>query len=126
MTRCQHSWIVTLSVADGKDAVAVVPSHRNAGEDSFLVTIGIAVVFVEREGRVGAGIDTHFERIFCFGSRLCHWTQRQDRARTNVERNDIQWNRSEVQGLCSGYGVARVAVEPVAFGQINLPRAPRG
>src|SRR5438132_4898811 len=72
-------------------APGIVPRHLYAHPFAFAVVEGTAVVFVQQEGSVGAGIDRDGKRLVDFVfDILFRGTQRQDRPGTHVKRCSLQ------------------------------------
>ena len=59
----EHSGVGSFAGADRKGAGGVVPVDGNHRTCSLFVGIGQAVVFVEAEVRIGAGVDAQLHRV---------------------------------------------------------------
>ena len=79
-----------MAVADGERAVSIVPMDGDEGVLSQLVLVAVAVILVEEEVGILAGIDAELKLapVF-FGSILYIRTDGYDAACLDIERHDI-------------------------------------
>ena len=87
----QHAGELAFAIADHERLMGLVPVQGNGRVGAFLVVVGVVFVFVECEIAVRALVNSKFDGIGrFFGGPFFVRTQRENRARTDVERQTLQ------------------------------------
>src|SRR5690606_22927562 len=119
-----HSRPAALALADQQLAARFAPRQRNAAVLATLIAVVAAVVFVQGEAAVGAGVDLDGQRcIRLLVHVLLHHRARDDRAGAHVQRAALQ-RRGGGDFLPAGVALAGVEVDPAGAGrQVHLALA---
>ena len=88
---CRHAGKLTFSITDRQRLFCIIPMERDRRIGALLVAVAVVLVFVEREVRVRAPIDSELNRVgglFCCPFLI--GPQRQYRSRTHIQRQALQ------------------------------------
>src|SRR5256885_17202458 len=94
--------------------------YRDRGECSLFVIVSVALVFVDRERSIGAGVDSQFDRVRGLLRRVLQiGPKRQNRAGANEQRFTIE-RSIYVERFAATHRYASPEISPSRVRQIDV------